>query len=172
MLIDRRPPLEGFDKLNRWPLLLCCAMFRHSTRPAGMISNIFRLRSTRQWTALKRPIARSQCVRSLATAQEVTPRQMPVSRVRSTPVSHDRATFTIRVSHLGPLGIGLLLTNSGWPNLQRQILWRQIQHIRRSRLYNLACWLPRIVDGSVISWPDLGLHAAFDRQLWCSILDP
>ena len=35
--------------------------------------------------------------RYLATVETNTPRQMPVGRGRATPISHDRATFTIRV---------------------------------------------------------------------------
>lgn len=36
-------------------------------------------------------------VRFFATVEGSTGRQMPTTRVRATPVSHDRATFTIRV---------------------------------------------------------------------------
>jgi len=47
--------------------------------------------------AIKRlPTALHQA-RCLATVETNTPRQMPVGRKRTTPVSHDRATLTIRV---------------------------------------------------------------------------
>lgn len=40
----------------------------------------------------------AQQVRSLATVEGSTGRVMPPRAARSTPISHDRATFTIRVS--------------------------------------------------------------------------
>lgn len=56
--------------------------------------------------------------RFLATVGN-TPRQMPDPRPRATPISHDRATFTIRVSH--KLQITGLRTDRcvGWTSLQR-----------------------------------------------------
>ena len=44
------------------------------------------------------PLLKLKNARSLATVTGSTGRQMPqVARDRSTPISHDRATFTIRV---------------------------------------------------------------------------
>lgn len=41
-------------------------------------------------------------VRSLATVQSNTPRQVPAPARRSTPISYERATFTIKVRFLYP----------------------------------------------------------------------
>lgn len=40
--------------------------------------------------------------RFLATVEGNTTRQMPILQPNATPVSHDRATFTIRVSEMNP----------------------------------------------------------------------
>ncbi len=47
--------------------------------------------------AFKQPLKAGVQARYLATVEANTPRQVPVSNLRTTPVSHDRATFTIRV---------------------------------------------------------------------------
>lgn len=40
--------------------------------------------------------------RSMATVQSNTPRLVPAPARRSTPISHERATFTIKVRHDSP----------------------------------------------------------------------
>lgn len=48
--------------------------------------------------AIKRPLAIAKQIRGFATVEGNTPRVQPTpSRTRSTPISYDRATFTIRV---------------------------------------------------------------------------
>jgi len=47
--------------------------------------------------ATKQPWRATTKARGLASVEGNTPRQMPASRARATPVSYDRATFTIRV---------------------------------------------------------------------------
>lgn len=41
----------------------------------------------------------AQQARFMATVEGSAGRAMPASRARATPISHDRATFTIRVGH-------------------------------------------------------------------------
>ena len=43
----------------------------------------------------------AQQSRFLATVEGSVGRKMPVTRPKATPISHDRATFTIRVCHTG-----------------------------------------------------------------------
>ena len=47
--------------------------------------------------ATKQPWKTIIQARGLASVEGNMPRQMPASRARATPVSYDRATFTIRV---------------------------------------------------------------------------
>ena len=48
--------------------------------------------------ALKKPLPVG-FARTLANVQPNTPRQVPPSKVKATPISHDAANLTIRVSH-------------------------------------------------------------------------
>ena len=47
--------------------------------------------------AAKKPMIPSFQIRTLATVEGNTPRQMPTTRERQTPISHDTANFTIKV---------------------------------------------------------------------------
>ena len=47
--------------------------------------------------AAKKPVISSIQIRTLATVERNTPRQMPITRERQTPVSHDTANLTIKV---------------------------------------------------------------------------
>lgn len=110
-------------------------------------------------------------VRFLATVEN-TPRQMPDPRPRATPISHDRATFTIRVSHEPHVQRYVLILCIGWTSLQWEILWRQIQRLRGSGLHYLPRWLSRVIDRPLVSRSDLGLYATTDWQLRCAVLRP
>ncbi|MCJ1339999.1 Multifunctional pyrimidine synthesis protein CAD [Bachmanniomyces sp. S44760] len=61
-----------------------------------MLGRSLRQASMGPLRAFKRTSRFPMQARSLATVETNTSRQMPSGRVRSTPVSHDRATFTIR----------------------------------------------------------------------------
>jgi hypothetical protein len=65
--------------------------------------------------------------RGLATVEGGAGRTMPVHQPRATPVSHDRATFTIRVrleSTIEPWGFGIAdRMIIGWTSLPWQVLW-------------------------------------------------
>lgn len=65
--------------------------------------------------------------RGLATVEGSAGRTMPARRLRATPISHDRATFTIRV-HLESTieSYRLSITNKmiiGWTCLPWQVFW-------------------------------------------------
>lgn len=47
--------------------------------------------------AAKKPMIPSFQIRTLATVDGNTPRQIPTTRERQTPISHDTANFTIKV---------------------------------------------------------------------------
>lgn len=51
--------------------------------------------------AVKKPMIPGFQLRTLATVDGNTPRQIPTTRERRTPISHDTANFTIKV-RLGP----------------------------------------------------------------------
>ena len=51
----------------------------------------------------KKPMLPSFQIRTLATVERNTPRQIPTTRERQTPISHDTANFTIKV-RLDPRG--------------------------------------------------------------------
>lgn len=53
--------------------------------------------------SLTKPTKHTNSLRFLATVEGNTSRQMPARRAKATPVSHDRATFTIRVSETNPV---------------------------------------------------------------------
>ena len=53
--------------------------------------------------AVKKPMIPSLQIRTLATVEGNTPRQIPTTRERQTPISHDTANLTIKVK-LHPQG--------------------------------------------------------------------
>lgn len=61
-----------------------------------MIFHLYKHASWKPLRAIHQPLKAGVQARYLATVEANTPRQMPVSRPMATPVSHDRATFTIR----------------------------------------------------------------------------
>lgn len=61
-----------------------------------MLSKAINRLALKSRVGLQKPLGSTMPARYLATVEGNTPRQMPVSRARATPVSHDRATFTIR----------------------------------------------------------------------------
>jgi hypothetical protein len=88
--------------------------------------------------------------RGLATVEGSAGRAMPAHRPRATPVSHDRATFTIRVrleSTIESRSIGnadrMIIGRTGLP---WQVLRCQVKHLWRSCVHNLFGRLPRVHD--------------------------
>lgn len=59
-----------------------------------------RVGATRPSVSLAKPFKYASRHRFLATVEGNTTRQMPALQPQATPVSHDRATFTIRVSDM------------------------------------------------------------------------
>ena len=69
-----------------------------------------RLRATRPTVSLSKPLKYANLNRFLATVEGNTTRQMPALQPKATPVSRDRATFTIRVNQPSPrLFVNLVL---------------------------------------------------------------
>ena len=111
-----------------------------------------------------KPSTFGKWTRFLATVEGNTGntlRQMPARRAKASPVSHGKATFTIRVCEVNPRLLADLCSSSlaEWPRIQRRVFRCQMERFRRSRLHNFSGWLPGITDGPILSWPNSRLYA-------------
>ncbi len=71
-----------------------------------MFAHLLRTSAIKPTNGLRNPLKIASAARSFATVEDNTVRQMPVTRPRATPVSYDRATFTIRVRFVVKTTIG------------------------------------------------------------------
>ncbi|KAB8801886.1 hypothetical protein FH972_026708 [Carpinus fangiana] len=108
--------------------------------------------------------------RFMATVEGSTSRQMPQPTTRATPVSKERALFTIKVRTRFPFSplaesCRLLTPNEGWAHVHWPLVRCKDQHLGRSGLHHLPGRLPRVPDRPFLPRPDPGLHPAAHRQL-------
>jgi hypothetical protein len=73
----------------------------------------------------------AQQTRFLATVEGSIGRKMPVTRPKATPISHDRATFTIRVCYTsaGYEEFWLTLYSAGWSRFPWQVFRSKVQYL-------------------------------------------
>jgi hypothetical protein len=95
-----RPPVEGFSKLKdstietRLPITFLQSQLK-------MLSHLFKPSNARSVGVLGQVTKNRTQARLLATVQHNTARQTPAPQRRSTSVSTERATFTIKVCAYG-----------------------------------------------------------------------
>lgn len=77
--------------------------------------------------------------RFFATVEQNTPRVMPALRGRATPVSHDRATFTIRV---GLIFRSIIIDKASLISFSRTDLSSMASRLGRNRTYRVKLFSP------------------------------
>ena len=96
-----------------------------------MLSQMFKPSAIRSANVLGQVTKGRAQARYLATVQSNTDRAIPTPQRRSTPISTERATFTIKV-RFNAISTLYLVTHRflEWPYLHRQVVRRQDEHLR------------------------------------------